>query len=210
MVAHESEVDIVIDAVTYAFGNLPFSVSAQKVHCSPNYLDSKERLLVYMVRYIAWARDSFQMNAAFLDLIRDCPEFAVALIVSSRAASAAPWSESSTENLISYQSTNHILSRRCSNCLFQGVMYIWCAHCQNYDFEVGLQVGSAAVLGEERLSGSKEWFRYTCKWCGVKQSCSPNSESFYDPRTCRKRNGKSNMNPLVCRKCECMGEMSMI
>ena len=209
----ESDVDAVMGSVTYAFRNLPFSVSAQKVHCSPNYLDSKEKLLVYMARYIAWARDAFQTNVAFLDLLAECPEFAVALVVSSRATLAAPWSEPGTENLISYESTTHILSRLCTNCFFQGVMYICCTFCRRYDFEVGLQVGMTAVQGTERLSGKKECFIYTCKWCRRQNKCSTDTETFNHPCTGQICFGKSNMNPLVCRKCNtfgCMGQMSMI
>ena len=212
MTDNERYVDAVMGAVTYAFRNLAFSV-IQKVHCSPDYLDSKEKLLVYMVRYIAWARDSFQSNAAFLDLLGECPEFAVALVFSSRAALAAPWSEPGTENLISYESTDHILSRHCSNCSFQGVMYIWCNYCGQYDFEVGLRVGTAAVQGAERLSGKNEHFKYTCKWCGRRHTYGTQSETFICPVTGRKCNGQGNMNPLVCRKCNTfgyMGKMSMI
>ena len=90
-VAKESDIDAVMEAVTYAFEKLPLSV--QKGRCSPENLNSREKLLVYMARYIAWARDSFQKNDSFLGLLEDCPDFAVASVFSSRTASAPPWKQ---------------------------------------------------------------------------------------------------------------------
>ena len=91
MVADKSDMDAVMEAITYAFGHLTLSV--QKGLFSPDSLNSKEKLLVYMVRYMAWARDSFQNNEAFLYLLEEYPEFAIALVFTSRSASAPPWSE---------------------------------------------------------------------------------------------------------------------
>ena len=210
MVADGSDVDAVMAAVVYAFRNLPLSV--QNVWCSRNYLDSKEKLLVYMARYIAWARDSFQENVMFLELLEACPDFAVALVVSSGASLVAPWSDPGTERLISYTSTTHILSRLCGSCSYQGVMAIFCIHCHKYDYEVGGKVGTAAVQGTERLLGHQTDFRYNCKWCRRKQHCNSELEHFTYPWTGKKCFEKSYMNPLVCRKCNafgCMGGMKM-
>ena len=91
MVAENSDIDAVIEAVTYAFRRLPLSV--QTGWCSPKNANSRERLLVYMAQYMAWARDSFQKHDEFYNLLESCHDFAVALVVNSRAASVPPWSE---------------------------------------------------------------------------------------------------------------------
>ena len=46
-----------------------------------------------MAQYMAWARDSFQKHDEFYNLLESCHDFAVALVVNSRAASVPPWSE---------------------------------------------------------------------------------------------------------------------
>ena len=209
MVAEKVDMDAVMEAVTYAFGHL--TLSAQKAQCSPDNLDTKEKLLVYMARYMAWAVDSFQKNELFLNLLEDCPDFAVALVFSSRSASAPPWSAKTSDE--SFDSTTHILSRSCSNCSYKGVMYIYCTGCKHYDSEVGLQVGSAAVAdGGQRLSGTKEDFTYTCKWCKHKQICNSTSASFTDPVSNSSYTAASNLNSLVCRRCNmfgCRGKMTI-
>lgn len=210
MVDDASEVDAVMVAAAFAFLNLPLSV--RNVSCSRNYLDSKEKLLVYMARYIAWARDSFQQNVMFLELLEACPGFAVALAVSSGASLVAPWSEPGTERLVSYTSTTHILSRYCGTCSYQGVMSIFCIHCRKYDCEVGGQVGTAAVQGTERLSGDQTDFEYTCKWCQRVQHCNGEHQTFSHPLTGKKCWGLLYMNTLVCRKCNtfgCLGGMRL-
>ena len=117
MVADKSDMDAVMEAVTYAFGHLTLSV--QKGPFSPDSLNSKEKLLVYMVRYMAWARDSFQKNEAFLHLLEECPEFAIALVFTSRSASAPPWSETVNDEterhiwqpLVSFRQRPRVLER---------------------------------------------------------------------------------------------------
>lgn len=212
MVAEESDVEAVMEAVTYAFGHLALSV--QKGRCSPENLHSKERLLVYMARYMAWARDSFQKDDAFLGLLEDSSEFAVAMVFSSRAASGAPWSEivdddagsGTSKSVVTSTSATHILSRNCSNCGFRGVMCIYCTSCGMYDVEVGLQIGSSsATEGAQRLTGSKTAFTYTCKWCQYKQTCNSSYQYFSDPRAGGSYQNYSYNNTLFCRKCNMFG-----
>ena len=197
MVANKSDIDAVMEAVTYAFGHLTLSV--QKGLFSPDSLNSGEKLLVYMVRYIAWARDLFQTNEAFTHLLEESPEFAIALVYTSRSASAPPWSNSET----AYDSTSHILSRFCGNCTYRGIMYMYCPNCRHYDTEVAAK----------RLSGNKLEFTYTCKWCSHKQNCNQSFQYFTEPHTSMQYRRSSNMNTLVCRRCNmfgCRGTMSMI
>ena len=210
----ESELGAVMEAVAYGFRNLALSV--RNVRCSSDYLDSKEKLLVLMARYISWARDSFQQNATFIGLLEECPQFAVALVISSGAALVPPWFDPHTDRLISCDSTTHILSRYCSACSFRGVMYIYCTNCKNYDYEIGLQVGRPAVggivEGTERLSGDQRDFTYTCMWCQSQHHCNGKWENFTNPWTGKESHGRTNMNPLICRRCNtfgCMGKMRM-
>ena len=222
MVADKSDVDAVMEAVAYAFDKLPFSVQQA---CSLGNLNVKERLLVYMAQYTAWARDSLRMNETFVNLLGDCPEFAVALLFGSITAPVPPWiaepidtgNENSSGWTLSHDSKSHILSRSCGTCKFQGVMSIWCTGCKKYDYEVGSQivVGGTNVgeVGSHRVSGNQRVFTYTCKWCGHEQSCNQNSQYVNDPVTDRQYYCVSNVGSLVCRKCNtygCRGLMSSI
>ena len=187
MVAGKSDVDAVVEAVAYAHDKLPLSL---------DNLNVKEKLLVYMARYAAWARASLRINAVFVNMLRDCPEFAIALLFSSTAASTPPWGAEqinidpgkSSKCTLSHDSTSHILSRSCGDCGYRGVMAIWCKECRRYDYEVELPivVGGKIIgkVGAHRLSGKNTDFYYTCKWC--------NREEHY---------GSVHSYYLVCRKC---------
>ena len=193
MVADKSDVDAIVEAIAYAYDNLPLSQG-------PLSLDSfnvEEKLLVYMAQYAAWARDSLRMNAVFVNLLRDCPEFAIALLFSSTAASIPPWvaekidTGESSKWTLSHDSTSHILSRSCGDCGYRGVMAVCCKSCNRYDYEVELQivVGGRTIgeVGAHRLSGKNTDFNYTCKWC--------NREQHYNSLHL------NNSDYLVCRKC---------
>lgn len=223
MVADKGDVDAVMEAVAYAYDKLPLPVQQQPI--SLDSLNVKEKLLVYMARYTAWARDSLRMNKTFIDLLGDCPEFAVALLFSSRAAPVPPWIADpassapgdSSKWVVSHDSTSHILSRCCGSCGFKGVMGIWCTSCLRYDFEVGSQIvaGDAAIaeVGANRLSGTSSIFTYTCKWCGHKQTCNHGQQYFNDPIVGGGYHCASNKGSLVCRKCNisgCQGYMTSV
>ena len=216
MVVDTSEADAVMEAVAYAFDKLPISVEQA---CSLPSLNAKEKLLVYMARYTAWARNSLQMNKTFVNLLGDCPEFAVALLFSSITAPAPPWviepvktaSRVPSRWAVSHDSTSHILSRSCGSCDYKGVMSIRCTRCFKYDSDVGLQVvvdgTTVAEVGADRLSGNNSVFTYTCKWCGYRQFCNHNRQlfNFSDLVLGETNHCSSNMGPLVCRKCSVPG-----
>ena len=223
MVADKHDVDAVMEAVAYAFDKLPLSV--KQGPCCLDDLNVKEKLLVYMARYVAWARDSLRMSETFVDLLRDCPEFAVGLLFNSRSASTPPWIAEQIDSVtkdsslwaLSHDSTSHILSRFCGDCGYKGVMGIWCNDCKQYDYEVGAQIvvsgTTVGEMGAHRLSGKKDEFTYTCKWCGLEQRCNHGSQYFNPPMIGGRYYSISNMGLLVCRKCGtcgCQGEMSMI
>ena len=214
MVADKSDVDSVMEAVAYAYDKLPFSVQQA---CSLGNLNVKEKLLVYMAQYTAWARDSLRMSETFVNLLGDCPEFAVALLFGSITAPVPPWvaqlssetTKGSAKGSLSYDSPSHILSRSCGSCNYKGVMGIWCTSCKKFDVEVGAQIvfGSTIIgeVGEHRLSGSKTDFTYTCKWCGYKQTCNSTNQYFTDPITGQQCYCLSHRGSLVCRKCNALG-----
>lgn len=209
-VTDKGDVDAVMEAVAYAYDKLPLSV--QQGPFSLNNLHVKERLLVYMARYAAWARDSLHRSETFINLLVDCPEFAVALIFGSIAAPVPPWviqTGSPTKGSLSHDSTSHILSRSCGDYGYKGIMCIWCTRCKKYDTEVGSQIViSGTTIGEveaHRLSGSSSAFTYMCKWCGKGQRCNQNLQYFNDPTTGKQHLCNSNEGSLVCRKCHIHG-----
>ena len=221
MVADKPDVDAVMEAIAYAYDKLPLSHGPLSLH----NLNLKERLLVYMARYTAWARDSLQTNKTLMNLLGDCPEFAVALLFSSRTASTPPWiaeqidsaTADSSKWAVSHDSTSHILSRSCRGCSYKGIMAIWCTSCKKYDHEVGSQIvicgTTVGELGTDRLSGTKSIFTYTCKWCGYKQTCNNISGYYSEPITGGGYNCVTSNGSLVCRKCNtngCRGLMSVI
>ncbi|KAF8460017.1 hypothetical protein BDZ91DRAFT_635347, partial [Kalaharituber pfeilii] len=75
MVVLKVDVAALMEAVTYAYDNLPYST----------------RLLEYFAQYTSWAIDVFRTNKEFQALLVSCPDFAKALVTNSRGAAAPPW-----------------------------------------------------------------------------------------------------------------------
>ena len=201
------------EAVSYAYENLPVcrgtakSGSTTSKDNGTDPIAPTERLLNYLTQYIAWALDTFRYNDEFMRLIGDNPDFADALIASCRPASIPPWvlDAASDVEVITFDPTNrdHVLHRKCGACAFTGVMQIKCLSCNAVDSEIGLDLkcheSHLFTVGKSRLSGTKENFRYTCKWCKDTNTYDTTNRSFG-------YNGKSYTRAsyegyLWCRKC---------
>ena len=91
VIAAKGDADGMMEAVAYAYNELPFSVQQASSLPSPNV---EEKLLVYLAKYTAWARNSLRTNQKFVNLLADCPQFAMALIYSLKTV-PPPWPVSS-------------------------------------------------------------------------------------------------------------------
>jgi len=208
------------EAVIYAYENLPLcrgktkSSSTMSTDTDTTPIAPTERLLNYLAQYIAWALDIFRYNDEFMRLIADNPDFTEALIASCRPASIPPWildaasassSDVSTTEMITFESTNkkNVLHRRCGACAYTGIMQIKCLSCNHVDSEIGLDLkcreSSLFTVGKSRLSGSKQSFRYTCKWCNVSNTYDGTNRSFSYNGTSYTRGSSEGY--LWCRKC---------
>ncbi|KAF8464274.1 hypothetical protein BDZ91DRAFT_640381, partial [Kalaharituber pfeilii] len=74
MIAAETDVAALMEAVTYAYDNLPYST----------------KLLEYFAQYISWALDVFRTNKEFQALLVNSTDFVKALVANSRGAAAPP------------------------------------------------------------------------------------------------------------------------
>ncbi|KAF8459930.1 hypothetical protein BDZ91DRAFT_834898 [Kalaharituber pfeilii] len=157
MVAAADDVEAVMTAISYAFGNLPFSSFSSSCIAAPT-----ERLLKYFAQYTSWALDVFRAKTEFCSLLEHSSDFAKALVTNSRSAATPPWSFTIVETgdgrngTVSIESTRdddktHILSRLCtaSGCNYAGVT----------------DISTLGILGKDRVSGTKANFTYKCKWC---------------------------------------------
>ncbi|KAF8459928.1 hypothetical protein BDZ91DRAFT_851821 [Kalaharituber pfeilii] len=172
MVAAADDVEAVMTAVSYAFGNLPFSTSSTRISAST------EKLLNYFAQYTSWALDVFRTNPEFCSLLEDSPGFARALVTNSRSAATPPWSSiitdtgvgsTATLDLCAIPDKDQILSRRCGSCGNIGAAAIYCPKCSRFDNETGYLIHSngntIGILGAKRLSGTKTSYTYKCKCC---------------------------------------------
>ncbi|KAF8459931.1 hypothetical protein BDZ91DRAFT_685127 [Kalaharituber pfeilii] len=202
MVAATDDVEAVMTAVSYAFGNLPFSSFSSSSITAPT-----ERLLKYFAQYTSWALDVFRAKPEFCSLLEHSSDFAKALVTNSRSAATPPWISTIIEagggskGTFSIKSTciddkTHILSRRCTYCNYSGVMDILCPPCGRYDREIGYSVqvngSTLGILGEERISGTKTSFTYKCKWCQVSTTYAGSGSYVYTSY-------------IYCRKCGYVG-----
>ncbi|KAF8463882.1 hypothetical protein BDZ91DRAFT_698173 [Kalaharituber pfeilii] len=212
MIATETDVVAFMEAVTYAYDNLPYSTVLQ----SPDAAVSPEKLLEYLAQYISWSLDAFRTNKEFQALLVNSTDFVKALVTNSRGAAAPPWIQglisdaakagSTALKISSQANTTHVLSRSCS-CGYSGVMSIMCAHCECIDHEIGTRVeiykSDLGVIGEDRISGTKSSYHYTCKWCGVKEHYgSGHNATFYDQINRRNCYFGANTGYLYCRRCK--------
>ncbi|KAF8459929.1 hypothetical protein BDZ91DRAFT_740614 [Kalaharituber pfeilii] len=197
MVAATDDVEAVMNAVSYAFGNLPFSSFSSSSITAPT-----ERLLKYFAQYTSWALDVFRAKAEFCSLLEHSPDFAKALVTNSRSAASPPWISAIIESgtggngtvnvsAVSVDKT-HPLSRVCTNsgCNYSGVMYIKCPGCSKMDHEVGYSIqingNTLGILGEDRVSGSRTSYTYKCKWCQVSNTFNSGVWGHHNWLYCRK------------------------
>ncbi|KAF8456415.1 hypothetical protein BDZ91DRAFT_745558 [Kalaharituber pfeilii] len=196
MVAAADDVEAVMAAVSFAFGNLPFSSSTLSSITAPT-----ERLLKYFAHYTSWALDVFRTNAELCSLLEHSPDFAKALVTNSRSAPTAPWAASTIDSGSESKGTmtltasytgdkSHILHRGCARpeCSYTGVMIIQCPSCKKVDSEIGGSIQfKGSILGtveQDRITGTKTSYSYKCKWCNVKSDM-----------------GGTRGEKLFCRKC---------
>lgn len=220
MVKDRAGILAMTEAVTYAYENLPLRRGKIKSSVTTGTgtdtapIAPTERLLNYLAQYIAWALDIFRYNDEFMRLIADNPDFADAVIGSCRPAAIPPWildavsvsgSDVSTTEMITFHTTNkdHVLHRKCGACAYTGVMQIKCLSCNYLDSEIGLDLkcheSHLFTVGKSRLSGTKQNFRYTCKWCKVCNTYDGTNKSFAYNNTTYTRNSYDGY--LWCRRC---------
>ncbi|KAF8459926.1 hypothetical protein BDZ91DRAFT_740598 [Kalaharituber pfeilii] len=193
MVAAANDVEAVMTAVSYAFGNLPFSTSSTRISAPT------EKLLNYFAQYTSWALDVFRTNLEFCSLLENSPDFARALVTNSRSAATPPWSSIITDTGIGSTATldvcaipdkDNILCRQCGSCGYIGAAVVHCPQCNRYDCETGDSIQSngnaIAILGAKRLSGTKTSYTYQCKWCAVSTTFPSGSYTHSSRLYCRK------------------------
>ncbi|KAF8465072.1 hypothetical protein BDZ91DRAFT_640047, partial [Kalaharituber pfeilii] len=86
MITAETDVVALMEAVTYAYDNLPYSTVPLPADASV----SPEKLLEYFSQYISWALDVFRTNKQFQALLVNSTDFVKALVTNSRGAAAPP------------------------------------------------------------------------------------------------------------------------
>ncbi|KAF8460192.1 hypothetical protein BDZ91DRAFT_785495 [Kalaharituber pfeilii] len=167
VVTSPEDITSIVSAIGYAWDNLPLSTidttnsyeSASTSQARPSGLPS-ERLLRYFTQYSAWGLDALRHSREFLDLLSNAYDFAVAVVVSSRAAEIPPWGCSPTT--ASSTGVYNILDRRCKDCGYTGAMKLGCSFCGLFNVDFG---------GDGRIIGARTAYEYTCGACGKESSC---------------------------------------
>ncbi|KAF8459924.1 hypothetical protein BDZ91DRAFT_740596 [Kalaharituber pfeilii] len=120
MVTNTGNVEAVMAAVSYAFGNLPFRSFSSSSTAAP-----EEQLLKYFAQYVSWALDTFRANPEFHSLLEHSSDFAKALISHSRSAISPPWRATTT-------GTGVANTPRCASCRNISV-FLHCRQCCRND-----------------------------------------------------------------------------
>ncbi|KAF8460196.1 hypothetical protein BDZ91DRAFT_430478 [Kalaharituber pfeilii] len=98
MVASSEDVSSVVSAMEYAWENLPLATmdASGSTASACSSLDARnsglpsDRLLRYFTQYAAWALDALRNSCKFMNLLSSSHDFAVAVVMSSRAAELPP------------------------------------------------------------------------------------------------------------------------
>ncbi|KAF8465756.1 hypothetical protein BDZ91DRAFT_849226 [Kalaharituber pfeilii] len=213
-VANARDVSSLMEVVTFAFDNLPYTTVLSGDSAR------SETLLEHFAQYVAWALDVIKKSKEFKELLVHCPDFATAVLNNSRCAVLPPWLRSVTPGtmdmgsdeiqICSQPNTTHILSRSCV-CGYNGVMSIRCRSCNKVDHEIGTTVKimdtEIWIIGNDRVSGTPTNYVYTCKWCKAKNGYDTACHNFYDARYFGGSSASriSHTGYLSCRSCNAEG-----